>query len=73
MLIDFFIICKRQIFVQFQFSLKKKLLSQDSYKFKLKEWIIKVVSIYRIEDCKSRNGNYGICYYFVNRVLNNVE
>ena len=35
MLIDFFIICKRQIFVQFQFSLKKKkLLSQDYYKAK---------------------------------------
>ena len=34
MLIDFLIICKWQIFVQFQFSVKKKLLSQDSYKAK---------------------------------------
>ena len=34
MLIDFLIICKRQIFVQFQFSLKKKKLSLDSYKAK---------------------------------------
>ena len=34
MLIDFLIICKRQVFIQFQFSLKKKLLSRDSYKAK---------------------------------------
>ena len=36
MLIDFFIICKRQIYAQFQFSLKKKnILSEDSYKAKV--------------------------------------
>ena len=35
MLIDILIICKRQIFVQFQFSLNKKyILSHDSYKAK---------------------------------------
>ena len=32
MLIDFLIICKLQIFDQFQFRLKKNILSQDSYK-----------------------------------------
>ena len=37
MLIDFLIICKGQIFVKFQFNLKKKyiyILSQNSYKAK---------------------------------------